>query len=58
MHPTVPVTLETCQPAPEQLGDGATQKDVARWATHLWHAHADCESKLRSLNRALAKTEE
>ena len=34
-----------------------TQKDVAEWASRLWYAHADCYSKLESINEALGHAE-
>ena len=58
IRPEVPASLRTCESAPAYPGDSITQKDMAKWITRLWYAHADCESKLASLNQALGYGDE
>jgi len=48
-----PVSLRTCETVPDYPGSGMTQRDVAKWSAQLWYAHADCKSKLESVNKAL-----
>lgn len=53
IKPEIPASLRTCESAPDYLDDNATQRDVSKWIIRLWYAHADCKSKLASINQAL-----
>jgi len=50
--------LQSCADAPDYPGDDMSQRDIAANYTRLWYAHADCKSKLQSLNHALNNSAE
>lgn len=58
VRPEIPVSLQSCADVPDYPGEGITQRDIAANYTRLWYAHADCKSKLQSLNHALNNSTE
>lgn len=51
----VPAGLLTCKPAPKKPSGEYTQRDVGVYVVGLHEAHADCESKLGAVRKALTE---